>query len=177
MEPDSPSKRESGQKNGSGQTPAARESQSVSEEYTPKKPLITFVDYQSIKPIADKHLDNCYQTTQILCPVLHEQAFRSLYNNSQDCLEMDNFVSSDAERTRQTSIRTLIHSMLALGALHDANTDRDIFWAREWFARARLGIDQAGDESSFELVLSLYLLVRSIASRSNPNRPLMLNTF
>jgi len=37
--------------------------------------------------------------------------------------------------------------------------DSNIFWAKEWFARARSAIEQTGDECSFEHVLALYFLV------------------
>jgi hypothetical protein len=55
----------------------------------------------------------------------------------------------------------LIYSVLALGALYEDGFSDHAYWAKEWFAKAREGVNQASEECCFEICLAVYFLVCS----------------
>ena len=120
------------------------------------------------KRIADRHLANYFATIHTLIPVLHEGAFRALYNNywSRLCSESS---SPQTESNLHKITAPLIYSVLALGALYEDGYNNHGFWAREWFAKGREGINNAVEECCFEICLAVYFLVRNIDHGSETN--------
>ena len=53
----------------------------------------------------------------------------------------------------------LVYSVLALGALYEDGYSDHAFWAKEWFAKAREGVNHAVEECCFETCLAVYFMV------------------
>lgn len=130
------------------------------EDYTPRKPITSNSDDIANKSIADRHLANYFATIHTLIPVLHEGAFRALYNNYWSRLSCENS-SSQGESNLRKITAPLIYSVLALGALYEDGYNDHAFWAKEWFAKGREGINNAVEECCFEICLAVYFLVRT----------------
>lgn len=128
------------------------------EDYTPLKPPSSRFDDVGHKPIADRHLANYFATIHALIPVLHEPSFRALYNGFWSRL-----ASKDASPGMESNVRKitapLVYSVLALGALYEDGYNDHAFWAKEWFAKAREGVNHAVEECCFETCLAVYFLV------------------
>ena len=128
------------------------------EDHTPRKPVTSKLDDIANKPIADRHLANYFATIHNLIPVLHEGSFRALYSAFWSRLSSESG-SIQPESTLHKITAPLIHSVLALGALYeDAYVDY-VFWAKEWFAKAREGVNNAVEDCCFEICLTAYFLV------------------
>jgi hypothetical protein len=131
---------------------------SSTEDYAPLKPHISSFDDITQKPVADRHLANYFATIHTLIPVLHERSFRALYNAFWSRMTCQ----SESPRTESSSRRItapLIYSVLALGALYEDGYTDHAFWAKEWFAKAREGVNHAVEECCFEMCLAVYFLV------------------
>jgi len=120
------------------------------------------------KPIADRHLANYFATIHTLIPVLHEGAFRALYNNYWSRLSCQSS-SPQTESNLRKITAPLIYSVLALGALYEDGYNDHAFWAKEWFAKGREGINNAVEECCFEICLAVYFLVLDIDHKSETN--------
>jgi hypothetical protein len=131
------------------------------EDYTPLKPHTSRFDDISNKPIADRHLSNYFATIHALIPVLHERSFRQLYNAFWSRLACSN-ASPRTEGNLRKITAPLIYGVLALGALYEDGFSDHAFWAKEWFAKAREGVNQASEECCFEICLAVYFLVCSL---------------
>jgi len=110
------------------------------------------------KPIADRHLTNYFETIHTLIPVLHEGSFRALYDGFWSRLERES-ASQQKESNLRKITGPLIYSVLALGALYEDGFTDHAFWAKEWFAKAREGINNAVEECCFEICLAVYFVV------------------
>ena len=130
------------------------------EDYAPLKPHASGFDDVTItqKPIADRHLANYFATIHTLIPVLHERSFRALYHAFWSRMTCQTG-SPRTESNLRRITGPLIYSVLALGALYEDGYSDHAFWAKEWFAKAREGVNYAVEECCFELCLSVYFLV------------------
>ena len=129
------------------------------EDYTPRKPATSKIDDIGNRPIADRHLTNYFATIHTLIPVLHEASFRALYNGFWSNLEYKSDTSQLVESNLCKITAPLIYSVLALGALYEDGFSDHAFWAKEWFAKAKDGINNAVEECCFEICLAAYFLV------------------
>lgn len=137
------------------------------EDYTPRKPVTSETDDIVNKPIADRHLTNYFATVHTLIPVLHEKSFRALYDAFWSRLTCPS-ASPRTDANLRKITAPLIYSVLALGALYEYGYNDHSFWAKEWFAKAREGINNAVEECSFEICLAVYFLVE--ISRTSSHR-------
>ena len=128
------------------------------ENYTPRKPVTSDMVDIGNKPIADRHLANYFETIHTLIPVLHEGSFRALYDGFWSRLECES-ASQRTESNLRKITAPLIYSVLALGALYEDGFTDHGFWAKEWFAKAREGINNAVEECCFEICLAVYFVV------------------
>jgi hypothetical protein len=136
------------------------------EDYTPRKSVTSNLDDITNKPIADRHLANYFATIHTLIPVLHEGSFRALYDGFWFRLDSE-IATQQMEFNPWKITASLIYSVLALGALYEDGFADHTFWAREWFVRAREGINNAVEECCFEMCLAVYFLVRTVPSQTN----------
>jgi len=127
------------------------------EDYTPRRPVTSTTDDISNKPIADRHLANFFDTIHTLIPVLHEGAFRELYDAFWRRVE--NEPASHAESNIRRITAPLVYSVLALGALYEDGYHDHAMWAKNWFAKARDCVNNALEECCFEMCLGVYFLV------------------
>lgn len=130
------------------------------EDYTPRKSVTSNLDDITNKPIADRHLTNYFATIHTLIPVLHERSFRALYDGFWSRLEFET-ASQWTESNIRKITAPLIYSVLALGALYEDGFTDHAFWAKEWFAKAREGTNNAVEECCFEMCLAVYFLVQN----------------
>ena len=128
------------------------------EDYTPREPVTSKMDDIANKAIADRHLANYFETVHTLIPVLHEGSFHALYNGFWSRLERES-ASQQTESHLRKITAPLIYSVLALGALYEDGFTDDAFWAKEWFSKAREGINNAVEECCFEMCLAVYFVV------------------
>lgn len=128
------------------------------EDYAPRKPVTSSLDDLANKPIADRHLVNYFATIHTLIPVVHEASFRALYNAFWSRLGSQS-PTSQPEFSLHKITAPLIYSVLALGALYEDGFSDHAFWAKEWFAKAREGVNNAVEECCFEMCLAAYFLV------------------
>ena len=133
-------------------------SNASTEDYTPRRPVTTASDDIRNKAIADRHFKSYFDTIHCLLPVLHEGAFRSLYDGYWSRLGCEEMTPSTEMNLRKITA-PLIYSVLALGALYEENHPDHAFWAKEWFAKAREGVSNAVDECCFEICLAVYYVV------------------
>ena len=126
------------------------------EDLLPRNPTFR-VDESSNKVIADRHLTNYFATIHALIPVLHEGAFRALYNGFWSRLTHQTY-SPRTDSNLQKLTEPLVYSVLSLGALYENGYNDNAFWAKEWFARAREGIKDAVEDCSFERCLTFYFV-------------------
>jgi len=136
----------------------------ATEDYTPLRPRTPVRDDASVKHIADRHLANYFATIHSLIPVLHEGAFRTLYYNfwSQVNTQAQSPRTDTHSRKLQKITAPLVYSVLALGALYESGYNDHVYWAREWFGKARDGINNAIEECCFEMCLAVYFVVRPL---------------
>jgi hypothetical protein len=127
------------------------------EDYTPRRPVSSKLDDLATKPIADRHLANFFETIHTLLPVLHEGAFRALYDAFW--MRVANEPASHAESNIRKITAPLVYSVLALGALYEDGYSDNAVWAKEWFAKARDCVNNAVEECCFEMCLGVYFLV------------------
>ena len=127
------------------------------EDYSPRKPVTSEMDDVANKPIADRHLTNYFATIHSIIPVLHEGAFRALYNAFWFRIECES-VNQQTEANLRKITSPLIYSVLALGALFEDGFTDHAFWAKEWFSKAREGINNAVEECCFEICLAVYFV-------------------
>jgi hypothetical protein len=128
------------------------------EDFAPREPVTSKMDDIANKPIADRHLTNYFETVHALIPVLHEGSFHALYDEFWSRLERES-ASQQTESHLRKITAPLIYSVLALGALYEDGFTDDAFWAKEWFAKAREGINNAVEECCFEICLAVYFVV------------------
>jgi hypothetical protein len=129
------------------------------EDYTPLKPPSSRFDDLGHKPIvADRHLANYFATIHALIPVLHEPSFRALYNGFWSRLASQSGSPGMESNVRKITA-PLVYSVLALGALYEDGYNDHAFWAKEWFAKAREGVNHVVEECCFETCLAVYFLV------------------
>jgi hypothetical protein len=133
-------------------------SSSSTEDYTPRRPVTTSSDDIKNKAVADRHFKSYFDTIHALIPVLHEGAFRSLYEGYWSRLSNEDMTPSSEMNVRKITA-PLIYSVLALGALYEEHQPDHAFWAKEWFAKAREGVQNAVDECCFEICLGVYFVV------------------
>lgn len=133
------------------------------EDYTPLKPPNSRFDDVAHKPIADRHLANYFATIHALIPVLHEPSFRALYNGFWSRLACQSGSPGMDSNVRKITA-PLVYSVLALGALYEDGYNDHAFWAKEWFAKAREGVNHAVEECCFETCLAVYFMVIVIVS-------------
>jgi len=136
------------------------------EDYAPLKPNSSHLDDISQKPVADRHLANFFATIHNLIPVLHERSFRALYNAFWSRITRES-ASPRTESNLRKITAPLIYSVLALGALYEDGYADHAFWAKEWFAKAREGINYAVEECCFEVCLAVYFLVLCAAEEGS----------
>jgi Fungal specific transcription factor domain len=144
------------------------------EDYTPLKPHTPVMDNINIKPTADRHLSNFFATVHTLLPVLHEASFRALYENFWSRMTCQGG-SPRSEGNLRRATSPLVYAVLALGALYEDGYDDHVLWAKEWFAKAREGIDHAAEECCFEICLAIFFLVSFIPFCAYWNRLHTLN--
>ena len=128
------------------------------EDYTPLKPPSSRFDDIAHKPIADRHLANYFATIHALIPVLHEPSFRALYDGFWSRLALQSGSPRMDPNVRKITA-PLVYSVLALGALYEDGYNDHAFWAKEWFAKAREGVNHAVEECCFETCLAVYFMV------------------
>jgi Fungal specific transcription factor domain len=138
------------------------------EGFTPRRPSSTIDDPSSSKAVADRHLTNYFATIHNLIPVLHEGAFRALYDGFWSRLGYRS-PSLRTDSNLQKLTAPLVYSVLALGALYESGYNDNAFWAKEWFARAREGIKDAAEDCSFELCLAVYFVASYSQHVINPH--------
>jgi hypothetical protein len=143
------------------------------EDYTPRNPVTSRLDDLKNKLIADRHLTNYFATIHTLIPVLHEGSFRALYDGFWSRLSCQ-VASPRTESNLRKITAPLVYSVLALGALYESGYNDNGFWAKEWFAKAREGINDAVEDCCFELCLAVYFLV-SISREMTDDRRHILN--
>lgn len=136
------------------------------EDYTPRKSVTSNLDDITNKPIADRHLANYFATIHTLIPVLHEGSFRTMYDGFWSRLENE-IATQRTESNLRKITAPLVYSVLALGALYEDGFTDHTFWAREWFAKAREGTNNAVEECCFEMCLAVYFLVRTVYAQTN----------
>jgi hypothetical protein len=129
------------------------------EDYSPRKPVTSKLDDITNKPVADRHLANYFSTVHTLTPVLHQGSFRALYDGFWSRVECESTIPP-TKSNLQKVIAPLIYSVLAMGALYEDGYTDHSFWAKEWFGKAREGINDAVEECCFELCLAVFFLVQ-----------------
>jgi hypothetical protein len=130
------------------------------EDYTPLKPHTPVIDNINVKPTADRHLANYFATVHVLIPVLHEGSFRALYENFWSRMACQG--GSPRTETNRKATSPLVYAVLALGALYEDGYDDHVLWAKEWFAKAREGVNHGAEECCFEICLAIFLLVHAL---------------
>jgi hypothetical protein len=113
------------------------------------------------RDIIDRHVDSYFNTAHALLPILHEGAFRRLYDVFWKEVERKENSRSDMQIGRDAldaGVMPLVFAVVCHGALYSADEDDQLVWARGYLARARrwLSVFEAG---SFENMIAMYLLV------------------
>jgi len=113
------------------------------------------------RDMLDRHIDSFFSTAYTLLPILHEGAFRKLYDVFWKEVERKEYSRGENEIGRDAldaGVMPLVFAVACHGALYSADTDDQREWARGYFARARrwLSVFETG---SFENMIAMYLLV------------------
>jgi hypothetical protein len=114
------------------------------------------------RDLLDRHVDSFFSTAHALFPILHEGAFRKLYEVFWTEVERKkkNIRDDIGRDALDAGVMPLVFAVACHGALYSADSDDQREWARGYFARARrwLSVFETG---SFETMIAMYLLVFS----------------
>lgn len=125
--------------------------------------------------IADRHLDNFFQTIHTFLPILDKPRFRIKYNSLRKFFRDRRFIFATTEDPNRTQFICLLYAILALGAMYEDDQDDSATWASWYFAEAQSMLGRLLDASNLELTQAATFLGAYAQHAIKPNLAYNLN--
>lgn len=119
--------------------------------------------------IADRHLENFFNTIHIFLPILDQAHLRSRYNKLRKLFGDKRLAFATSGDPNRSQFACLLYSILALGALYEDGQDDSCAWASWYFAEAQSMLGRLLDASNLDLTQAAMFLGAYAQHAIKPN--------
>lgn len=128
-------------------------------------PPHAFRDHRRLREeIADRHVENFFQTIHFLLPVFDINTFQNKYKNFRPLFGDNRLLLPTSEISGQQQYLCLLYAVLALGALYEDGREDSSSWASWYFAEAQAILGRLLDAANLELVQAAMLMASIVLS-------------